>query len=113
LLFQSLEELLTSNVLSGTPDGLLPYLEELLGEAALAGDIIGNLDPATILGVWVSGRASLYIGVVFVLFVLYVPNGILGSLRLWLGGTLAKKLPDRILGPRGSGADSAADPGGD
>jgi branched-chain amino acid transport system permease protein len=113
LLFQSLQELLTSNVLGGTPDGLLPYLEELLGEGALAGDIVGDLDLATILEVWVSGRASLYIGVVFVLFVLYVPNGILGTLRLWLGGTVAKAVPDRLLGPRGGDDDSPTGPGAD
>jgi branched-chain amino acid transport system permease protein len=113
LLFQSLQELLTSNVLGGTPDGLLPYLEELLGEGALAGDIVGDLDLATVLEVWVSGRASLYIGVVFVLFVLYVPNGILGTLRLWLGGTVAKAVPDRLLGPRGGDDDSPTGPGAD
>jgi branched-chain amino acid transport system permease protein len=113
LLYQSLNQFLTSNVIDGTPDGLLPYLKELLGEQTLARDVVGNLDPETFLEIWVSGRASLYIGIVFVLFVLYVPNGILGTLRLWLGGTLAKKVPDRILGPRRPSGESTAESDGD
>jgi len=47
-----------------------------------------------------NGHAALYVGVVFVLFVLYVPNGILGTVRARLGGPVAKRLPERLWGER-------------
>jgi len=39
---------------------------------------------------------------VFVLFVLYVPNGLVGTARAYLGGTVAKQVPERFrrLGDR-------------
>ncbi|PSP96027.1 branched-chain amino acid ABC transporter permease, partial [Halobacteriales archaeon QS_1_68_44] len=48
------------------------------------------------INVFVDGRADLYLGVVFVLFVLFVPRGLLGTLRERLGGTVAEKLPERL-----------------
>ena len=45
------------------------------------------------LGTVMSGHAQLYIGVVFVVFVLYVPGGFLGLLRARAGGPLAKAVP--------------------
>ncbi|PSQ15265.1 branched-chain amino acid ABC transporter permease [Halobacteriales archaeon QS_8_69_26] len=112
LFFEFLGELLANNFVSrggeSVPDGLLPYLRDVLGEGTLSTTLFGDVTVRTVLDVLFNGRAELYIGVLFVLFVLYVPNGILGTLRLWLGGTVAKKLPERI-GSRLRGGQ--ADPG--
>jgi branched-chain amino acid transport system permease protein len=40
------------------------------------------------------GHSELYIGIMFILFVLYVPGGLLGVVRLLLGGKLSKAFPD-------------------
>jgi branched-chain amino acid transport system permease protein len=47
---------------------------------------------------FLNGHASLYVGIVFVLFVLYVPHGLLGTLREQLGGKLATVVPGRLFG---------------
>ena len=88
--FESLEDILSSQ-----QGGLAPYLRETLPEAMLSADVAG----ITFLGVIntvVDGRAPLYLGIVFVLFVLFVPNGLLGSVRDRLGGTVAKRLPAHL-----------------
>jgi len=47
-------------------------------------------------GVWLQGRAQLYVGIVFILFILYVPGGLLGSLRLQAGGRLSRTFPEWV-----------------
>ncbi|WP_340101519.1 branched-chain amino acid ABC transporter permease [Salinibaculum salinum] len=49
-----------------------------------------------IIGIWVSGNGGLYIGIVFVFFILFVPGGLLGTLRLAMGGKVAKTFPDWV-----------------
>jgi branched-chain amino acid transport system permease protein len=49
-----------------------------------------------IIGIWVSGNGGLYIGIVFVFFILFIPGGLLGTLRLALGGKVAKTFPDWV-----------------
>jgi branched-chain amino acid transport system permease protein len=98
-LFQSLEEFLSKGVSGGHPDGFLPYVREALGSSALSTELPGGATLGSVLEVLFNGRAPLYIGVVFVLFVLYVPDGLLGTLRARIGGTLAKRLP-AYLGDR-------------
>jgi branched-chain amino acid transport system permease protein len=85
LFFETLTEFLESNVSRGVPDGLLPLLRATLGEGALAVGV-GGLTVEAVLETLFAGRASLYVGLVFVLFVLYVPDGFLGTLRRWVGG---------------------------
>ncbi len=85
LFFESLTELLESNVSRGVPDGLLPFLEETLGEGVLGVELAGVTVRAALETLF-SGRASLYIGLLFVAFVLYVPNGLLGTVRDRIGG---------------------------
>ncbi len=46
-----------------------------------------------IVDIWIVGHPSLYIGIVFVLFILFVPGGLLGTLRLAIGGHVAKAFP--------------------
>ncbi len=69
--------------------GLLPYLRQQLGEGTLNTVILDGFTVAEGIEVFLNGRAGLYIGLLFVLFVLYVPNGLLGTLRAYLGGTVA------------------------
>jgi branched-chain amino acid transport system permease protein len=76
--------------------GILPYLRENLGEGTLASPVIGDLTVEGFIDTFLNGHASLYIGIVFVLFVLYVPGGLLGTLRAKLGGPVATELPRRV-----------------
>ena len=46
-----------------------------------------------IISIWVSGNGGLYIGIVFVFFILFIPGGLLGTLRLALGGKVSKTFP--------------------
>ena len=77
--------------------GLLPLLQEALSESILGTNILG-LTVEGMIDAFINGYASLYVGIVFVLFVLFVPNGLLGTLRDRLGGHIAKVVPDRIFG---------------
>jgi branched-chain amino acid transport system permease protein len=91
VLFQDVLE----GILSTEGHGLAPYLRDTLAESTMNGPVGDGID------LLLNGRAPLYIGIVFILFVLYVPEGILGTLRSWLGGPVAKKLPERIQRYRG------------
>lgn len=80
---------------AGEGGGLLPYLREHLSEAMLNMELLGlTVEQAT--EVFLNGHASLYIGILFVLFVLYVPHGLLGTVRARLGGPVAQRVADRI-----------------
>jgi branched-chain amino acid transport system permease protein len=78
---------------SGGGGGLLPYLREHLSESVLATDLVGGLTVQRAIETFLNGHASLYVGLLFVLFVLYVPGGLLGTVRARLGGPVAKRLP--------------------
>jgi branched-chain amino acid transport system permease protein len=81
---------------AGEGGGLLPYLREHLPEATLGTDLVGGITVQGAIETFLNGHASLYIGALFVLFVLFVPDGLLGAIRARLGGPIAKRLPDRI-----------------
>jgi branched-chain amino acid transport system permease protein len=83
------------DVLSTESEGLATYVREGLPESVLEADLFG-LSLEVFVNTAVDGRAPLYLGIVFVLFVLFVPNGILGTARDRLGGTVAKRLPERL-----------------
>ncbi|WP_435360268.1 branched-chain amino acid ABC transporter permease [Haloarchaeobius sp. DFWS5] len=82
--------------LSKEGGGLLPYLRSELGQGTLDTVIWNGFTVAEGMETFLNGRAGLYIGLLFVLFVLYVPHGLLGTLRVRLGGTVAKRLPAHI-----------------
>ena len=75
--------------------GLLPYLRRTLGESTLATEIYNGFTVQEFVETFVNGHESLYLGILFVLFVFYVPNGLLGTVRDRLGGPVARRLPDR------------------
>jgi branched-chain amino acid transport system permease protein len=91
---QGLAEFLSKGSEGG---GLLPLLQEVLSDAVLGTNVLG-LTIEEMIDVFINGRASLYVGIVFVLFVLFVPDGLLGTLRDRLGGHIAKVVPDRLFG---------------
>ena len=83
------------DVLSTESGGLATYLREGLPEAVLETEFLG-FSLELFINTALAGRAPLYLGIVFVLFVLFVPNGILGTLRDRLGGTVGKRLPEHL-----------------
>ena len=84
-----------AGVLSTESHGLARFLrDELPGGVLSAG--AGDVTVLEFINVFVDGRAELYLGLVFIAFVLFVPRGILGTVRDRLGGTVAEKLPERL-----------------
>ena len=83
------------DVLSTESGGIATLLREGLPASVLEADLFG-VSLELFVNTAVDGRAPLYLGIVFVLFVLFVPNGILGTLRDRLGGTVGKRLPDYL-----------------
>jgi branched-chain amino acid transport system permease protein len=77
----------------GGGGGLLPWLRANLGEGLLSAEIFNGLTVAEAIDTFLNGHAELYVGAMFVAFVLYVPNGLLGTVRDRFGGPLAKTLP--------------------
>ena len=84
-----------AGMLSTESHGLAGFLRDELPPAVLSAGA-GDLTVLRSINVFVDGRAELYLGLVFIAFVLFVPRGILGSLRDRLGGTVAEKLPERL-----------------
>ena len=84
----------------GQGGGLLPLLREYLSEETLNAPVWGDTTVQGLIDALLNGHAELYVGIVFVLFVLYVPSGLLGQVRGWFGGKLAESLPERLWGGR-------------
>lgn len=82
---------------TGPGGGLLPYLREVVPPGILETNLVGGLTFGGAIEAFLNGHASLYIGIVFVLFVLYVPSGLLGTVRHRMGGTVAKQLAVRLF----------------
>lgn len=93
IFIESVEEFLSRE---GSGGGLQPYLEAILPGNVLKTDIAG-LTVNEALDQFMTGHGEFYLGIIFVIFVLYIPIGILGTLRLRLGansvaGSLSRKL---------------------
>ncbi|PSP79214.1 branched-chain amino acid ABC transporter permease [Halobacteriales archaeon QS_1_68_20] len=82
-------------ILSTESHGLSRYLRENLPPDLLNAEVAG-VPLLDVVNVLIDGRAELYLGLVFVLFVLYVPKGILGTIRDRIGGTAAEHLPGHV-----------------
>jgi len=87
----------------GSGGGLLPYLRDVLSDSLLSTELYNGFTVGEFVETFLNGHAALYIGIVFVLFVLYVPNGIVGTARAYVGGTLAKQVPARFRRGGGDG----------
>jgi branched-chain amino acid transport system permease protein len=77
----------------GAGGGLLPYLREQLPAGLMDTMIYDGLTVEGAIETFLNGHAPLYLGLLFVVFVLYVPNGLLGTVRDRLGGAVAKRAP--------------------
>ncbi len=84
-----------ASVLSTESHGLARFLRDELPRSVLSAGV-GDLTLLRFINVFVDGRADLYLGLVFIAFVLFVPRGILGSVRTRLGGTVAERLAERL-----------------
>jgi len=97
----------------GTGGGLLPYLQSHLPQGVLDAVVYNGMTVAEAVDTFLNGHASLYLGVLFVLFVLFVPAGLLGTVRGRLGGTASKQVAARLrsvgTGESGGGAASEDD----
>jgi branched-chain amino acid transport system permease protein len=82
-------------ILTTESHGLARYLRATLPEGVLTAELFG-VSLVDVVNVMIDGRAELYLGIIFILFVLFVPRGLLGTLRDRLGGTVAEQLPDRL-----------------
>ena len=89
---ESVREFLST---AGAGGGLLPYLRGHLPASVLDADFFG-VTVGSAIETFLNGHASLYLGIIFVLFVLFVPSGLLGSLRERLGGTVASWVARRV-----------------
>ncbi|WP_276281314.1 branched-chain amino acid ABC transporter permease [Halorussus caseinilyticus] len=83
---------------AGEGGGLLPYLRDHLGEATMTTELYNGLTVGQAIDTFLNGHAELYVGVIFVLFVLFVPNGLLGTVRDRLGGPVGKQVAARLRG---------------
>jgi branched-chain amino acid transport system permease protein len=107
---QGVEEFLARE---GGGGGLQPFLEEFLPGGVLE-TTIGGLKINDALDAFMTGHGEFYTGIIFVVFVLYVPIGILGTLRLRLGADSVAKYVSRRLGgsavPAGGGGGGGDSP---
>jgi branched-chain amino acid transport system permease protein len=103
----------------GSGGGLQPFLEQNLPDSFLDATISGGLTVNKALDSFMTGHGEFYAGIIFVLFVLYLPTGLMGTLRASLGTrSVAKYVSDRLatIGSSGdggtdvAGAASEADP---
>lgn len=76
--------------------GLLPYLRTNLPESVMTTDLYHGFTVQEGIATFLNGHGALYVGLLFVVFVLYVPNGLLGTVRARLGAPVAAWLAERI-----------------
>ena len=74
----------------GGGGGLQPWLQEVVPSGVLGANI-GGLTVDEALDAFMTGHGEFYAGIIFVLFVLYVPVGMLGTLRQRLGSPSVAK----------------------
>lgn len=80
----------------GSGGGLQPLITENVPESVTQLSV-GPMTVDEIMAAFLTGHGEFYAGIIFVLFVLYVPIGILGTIRLQLGGqTVAKFVSNKI-----------------
>jgi len=93
IFLESVEEFLSRPRNGG---GLQPFLREYLPESVLTADVAGGTIDGFITAV-MTGHGEFYAGIIFIIFILYVPIGMLGTVRAKLGEkTIAKAIPVKV-----------------
>jgi branched-chain amino acid transport system permease protein len=97
----------------GSGGGLEPLLAETLPKSILQFEVSG-LSVQGAINAFITGHGEFYTGIIFVVFVLYVPIGLLGTLRLRLGarsvaGYVSERIGSRLSGDGDEDTDGAAD----
>jgi branched-chain amino acid transport system permease protein len=90
--------------------GLQPFLQENLPSSLLDATISGGLTVNKAIESFMTGHGEFYAGIIFVLFVLFLPVGLLGTLRLSLG---TRSVAGYVSGRLGSESVSSGDAGED
>ncbi|SDJ84868.1 amino acid/amide ABC transporter membrane protein 2, HAAT family [Halovenus aranensis] len=87
----------------GSGGGLQPFLEQNIPDSILDATISGGLTVSKAMDSFMTGHGEFYAGIIFVLFVLFVPIGLLGTLRLRLGTESVSKHVSRKIAARFGG----------
>ncbi|ERG88602.1 MAG: hypothetical protein J07HX5_00748, partial [halophilic archaeon J07HX5] len=82
LFLEWVEEFLATKSNGG---GLQPFLQTILPDGVLDATISGGLTVDRALESFMTGHGEFYAGIIFVAFVLFIPIGLLGTLRLAVG----------------------------
>ena len=107
LFLEWVEEFLATESNGG---GLQSLLQETLPGGILDATISGGLTVDTAIDSFMTGHGEFYAGIIFVLFVLFVPIGLLGTLRLRLGERSVAGYVSRRLGSESTTAgDGSSD----
>jgi len=102
IFLEAVEEFLARE---GSGGGLQPYLEAALPDSILSLSV-GGLSLGGAIDSFMTGHADFYAGIIFVIFVLYIPIGMLGTIRLRLGATsVATYVSQRLAGDDSGTAD--------
>ncbi len=80
-----------------------PFLGDLLGPETLESTAVFGTNLNGVIDIWLTGQAQMYTGTVFIIFILFVPGGLLGTLRLYAGGKLSHRFGDLVTGFVGRG----------
>lgn len=80
-----------------------PFLGDLVGAETLQSTELFGTNLNGIIDIWLTGQAQMYTGTVFIVFILFVPGGLLGTLRLYAGGKLSHRFGDLLAGLAGRG----------
>ena len=108
IFLEGVEEFLNREASGG---GLQPWLQEILPGSVLNASVSGvTVDEG--MNAFMTGHGEFYTGLIFVVFVLFVPIGMLGTLRARLGAdTVGGWASARIRGLRSDGeTDTAVEP---
>jgi branched-chain amino acid transport system permease protein len=89
--------------------GLQPWLQEILPGSVLNATL-GSITVDEAMDAFMTGNGEFYAGIIFVIFVLYVPVGMLGTVRQRLGADTVAKSVSRRIGRFRSDAIEGADP---
>jgi branched-chain amino acid transport system permease protein len=100
---EGVEEFLATESNGG---GLQPFLQENLPNSVLDATISGGLTVNKALNSFMTGHGEFYAGIIFVLFVLFLPIGLLGTLRLRLGTVSVAKYVSRRLSRSGASQET-------